>query len=184
MNQPVDPGDLIALLQSVREKEDGAFEKLLVRYQPLLVKTASSFAGNGDVMMLEARLALYRAAFAYREQSGLTFGLFAKICITNALLSLQRQEKRWSELLAKLSEEPPETVDPVDWVIYSETVKDFYRLSTELLSPLELKTVTLRVNGYSNREIADVLHKSEKSVANALGRAVKKIRERGSDSFT
>ena len=63
-------------------------------------------------------------------------------------------------------------------MIYAETVKDFYRLSTELLSPFELKTVILRADGYSNREIADILKKSEKSVANALGRAVKKIRER------
>ena len=35
-----------------------------------------------------------------------------------------------------------------------------------------------------NREIADLLQKSEKSVANALGRAVKKIRRRLSDSFS
>ena len=133
-------------------------------------------------MMQEARLALYRAALAFREQSGLTFGLFAKICITNALLSLQRQEKRWGELLAKLDGEPPEATDPAGGLISAETVQDFFRLCTELLSPFELKTVILRADGYSNREIADILQRSEKSVANALGRSANKIRKRRFDS--
>ena len=183
MNQQVDPTDLSALLHSVREGETGAFERLLDLYRPLLVSTVSSFGEVEGVMMQEATVALYRAALAYRENRGTTFGLFAKICVTNALSSALRREKRREGPLDEENGELPGT-DPEIVLIYAETVKDFYRLCTELLSPFELKTVILRADGYSNREIADILKKSEKSVANALGRAVKKIRLRLSDSFS
>ena len=183
MNQRVDPDDLAALLKSVRERENGAFEKLLDLYRPLLVSTVTSFGEMGGVMMQEATIALYHAALAYREDRGTTFGLFAKICVTNALTSAVRREKRSEGPLDEGSGEGTGT-DPEGVLIYAETVKDFFRLSTELLSPFELKTVTLRVDGYSNREIAEILRKSEKSVANALGRAVKKIRLRLPDSFS
>ena len=183
MNQQVDPTDLSALLHSVREGETGAFERLLDLYRPLLVSTVSSFGEVEGVMMQEATVALYRAALAYRENRGTTFGLFAKICVTNALSSALRREKRRERPLDEENGELPGT-DPEIVLIYAETVKDFYRLCTELLSPFELKTVILRADGYSNREIADILKKSEKSVANALGRAVKKIRKRRSDSVS
>jgi len=183
MNQRVDPDDLTALLRSVREREQGAFERLLDLYRPLLVSTVASFGEKGGVMMQEATIALYRAALAYSERRGTTFGLFAKICVTNALTSALRREMRREGPLDEATGEGTGT-DPADELIYAEAVKDFYRLSTELLSPFELKTVILRADGYSNREIADILRKSEKSVANALGRAVKKIRERLSDSFS
>ena len=183
MNQRVDPDDLAALLRSVREGEKGAFERLLDLYRPLLVSAASSFGEDDGVMMQEATIALYHAACAYRSDRGTTFGLFAKICVTNALTSALRHKK---EPDAQLDErmESETAPDPAILLISIETVKTFYRLCTELLSPFELKTVIHRADGYSNREIADLLHKSEKSVANALGRAVKKIRRRLSDTFS
>ena len=181
MNQQVDPSDLTALLRSVREGEAGAFERLLDLYRPLLVSTVSSF-GNVDagVMMQEATIALYHAALAYREQRGTTFGLYAKICVTNAVISAHRRENRREGPLDEGNGEST-APDPEGVLIYAETVKDFYRLCTELLSPFELKTVILRADGYSNREIADIPKKSEKSVANALGRSANKIRKRRLD---
>ena len=183
MNQRVDPDDLTALLRSVREGEKGAFERLLDLYRPLLVSTVSSFGEDDGVMMQEATIALYHAACAYRPGRGTTFGLFSKICVTNALNSALRRRKQpdvpLDEEIGGEAEADPEVL-----LISIETVKTFYRLCTELLSPFELKTVVHRADGYSNREIADLLQKSEKSVANALGRAVKKIRRRLSDSFS
>ena len=184
MNRQVDPDDLSALLHSVREGETGAFNRLLDLYRPLLVSSVSSFGEKDGVMMQEATIALYHAALAYREGRGTSFGLFAKICVKNALSSALRQEmKRREGPLDEESGELPET-DPEVVLIYAETVQAFYRLCTELLSPFEFKTVTLRVAGYSNREIADRLKKSERSVANALGRSTGKIRRRLSDLYT
>lgn len=183
MNQTADPSDLSRLLRSVREGEKGAFERLLDLYRPMLISTVSSFGEDDGVMMQEANIALYHAACAYRPDRGTTFGLFSKICVTNALNSALRRKRQPDVPLDERIEGETEP-DPEVLLISIETVKTFYRLCTELLSPFELKTVIHRADGYSNREIADLLKKSEKSVANALGRAVKKIRERLSDSFT
>ena len=180
MNQTADPSDLSRLLRSVREGEKGAFERLLDLYRPMLISTVSSFGEDDGVMMQEANIALYHAACAYRPDRGTTFGLFSKICVTNALNSALRRKRQPDVPLDERIEGETEP-DPEVLLISIETVKTFYRLCTELLSPFELKTVIHRADGYSNREIADLLKKSEKSVANALGRAVKKIRKRRSD---
>ena len=176
MNQKVEPGDLTALLASVKEGKRGAFERLLALYQPLLLSAVSSFGGDHVVMKLEAEYALYRAALAYRERQGTTFGLFAKICIFNALTSEKRREEKWRSV----SEESPEVeaggLDPVEQMIRAETVESLYRDSTALLSSLELRTVTLRANGYGNQEVAAMLKVGEKAAQNAYTRAVRKLK--------
>ena len=173
MIQRIDPDDLTALLRSVREREKGAFERLLDLYRPLLVSTVSSFGEDDGVMMQEATVALYRAACAYREGRGTTFGLFAKICVKNALTSAFRKGKQ-SDATFDDADGEDAALDPEQALITAETVRAFYTLSAELLSPLEFKIVVRRVDGYSNREIADQLGKTEKSVANAIGRAATK----------
>ena len=178
MIQRVDPDDLAALLRSVREREKGAFERLLDLYRPLLVSTVASFGDDDGVMMQEATIALYHAACAYRFDRGTTFGLFASICVKNALLSTLRRGKTSDAPIDETVVEDDPALNPERWLITAETVRAFYMLSAELLSPFEFKTVTRRVAGFTNREIADQLGKPEKSVANAIGRAVKKLRER------
>lgn len=174
--QRTDPDDLIALLSSVREKEKGAFERLLDLYRPLLVSTVSSFGDDDGVMMQEATIALYRAACAYRSDRGTTFGAFAKKCVVNALISTVRRLPINAPIDETVAEDAG--LDPEKTLIIAETVRAFYTLCAELLSPLEFRAVTRRVAGFSNREIAEELGKPEKSVTNAIGRGVKKIRER------
>lgn len=176
--QRTDPDDLIALLSSVREKEKGAFERLLDLYRPLLVSTVVSFGDDDGVMMQEATIALYHAACAYRRGHGTTFGLFAAICVRNALRSTLRRKGKPIDAPIDETVVEDEGLDPEKSLITAETVRAFYTLCAELLSPLEFRAVTRRVAGFSNREIADQLGKPEKSVANAIGRGVKKIRER------
>ena len=77
-----------ALLSLIREGKVSAFSDLIQTYQSLLHARISAFhlEGQGaDDAYSEACLALYRAALRYREGMGVTFGLFAKICIDNAL---------------------------------------------------------------------------------------------------
>ena len=182
MIQHIDPDDLAALLRSVREREKGAFERLLDLYRPLLNATVSSFGEDDGVMMQEATIALYHAALAYREDRGTTFGSFAKTCVKNALISTLRRKPSDAPIDEAVTVDA--ALEPENLLIITETVEAFYSLCAELLSPFEFKTVLQRIHGDSNREIAVRLGKTEKSVANAIGRAVKKLRERLSDSYT
>ena len=176
MNQKVEPGDLAALLASVKEGKRGAFERLLDLYQPLLLSAVSSFGGDRAIMKLEAEYALYRAALAYRERQGTTFGLFAKICIINALTSEQRRQAKWRAIIDEGAEVDAPAPDPADRMILAETFEGLYRQSTALLSPLELKVVNLRANGYGNQEVAAMLKIGEKAAQNAYTRAVRKLK--------
>ena len=56
----IDPDDLTALLSAVRERENGAFERLLDLYRPLLVSTVASFGDDDGVMMQEATVPFSR----------------------------------------------------------------------------------------------------------------------------
>ena len=174
----IDPDDLTALLSAVRERENGAFERLLDLYRPLLVSTVASFGDDDGVMMQEATIALYHAACKYREGRGTTFGLFAAICVKNALRSTLRRMGKPIDAPIDETVVEGEALDPESTLITAETVRAFFTLCAELLSPFEFRVVTRRLDGFSNREIADQLGKSEKSVSNAIGRGVKKIRER------
>ena len=90
-------GDLLSLLADVRAGKEAAFVRLTELYDALLRDRAAKFSRNmyeAEDAYQEACLALYRAALRYSEGEGVTFGLFAKICINNALASHYRKVNR------------------------------------------------------------------------------------------
>ena len=105
------------LLDLVKADDDSAFAELKEIFQPLItaetVKILSvnpSFRADEDEFRQEALLALYKAARHYRsedqrvgqkaEEGKVTFGLYAKICIRNRVISYARKlntEKKRAE---------------------------------------------------------------------------------------
>ena len=87
------------LLTSLRGGDDDAFKELDAMFEPLQKACVQKIAGSvqdasKEEMMQEARYALYRAALSFsREQSKVTFGLYAKICIHRALISRYLRKK-------------------------------------------------------------------------------------------
>ena len=83
------------LLLSIQSGSSGAFVQLSELYEPLLTKEVSRYAeslGSADLEDLRqaAFISLYRAALAYRADRGVTFGLFAKVCIVNGIADTLR----------------------------------------------------------------------------------------------
>lgn len=120
-------------------------------------------------------MAFYKAACRFDlEQSGVTFGLFAKVCIKNRLISVRRKLTSQSRLK---SESGMPRLEPVTSRGDSEGMR---RLSGEvqaLLSPFEQKVFTLYANKCSYSEIAHALSRSVKSIDNAVYRIKRKLRE-------
>ncbi len=178
MNQSVNLQDLIT---AVRAGDSVAFEALLNEYRPLLIASVTAFRGSSashDELMQEARYALFRAALSY-SGGGVSFGLYAKICIRNALVSVMRREG--AESLLSLDGEGADTMladgfDMVDDLIRSETVDLLQKEVCRVLSAYEREVFLLYARGYSAREIAASLRKGEKSVQNALSRIFGKVR--------
>ena len=170
---------LTQCLQKVKDGAPGAFDDLSLLYRPLILNLVDRFESSmppgtlaREDLVQEATLALYKAATAFdAEQSAVTFGLYAKICIKNRLISALRKQKRISKKQKMLSEvpSPSSTSAEFDFALLKAQFKD-------LLTRYEEQVLTLRLRGLSYKEIAQALNKDPKSIDNALCRIRAKVR--------
>ena len=87
--------ELLELIEGIKNGRQEDFEHLKVRYAPLINDMADSFfrsgAGLREDLYEEALGALLRAALTFdTAKEKITFGLYAKICIRNCLISVRR----------------------------------------------------------------------------------------------
>ena len=182
MNQLPSEDCLAALTASVQRGDEAAFAQLLDRYAPLLQSLVSVFETpsiDADELMQEARFALYRAALSYRE-GGVTFGLYAKICVRNQLVSRLRREMREKRVcsLDRVAHElvSDESVDALDFLLSDESFRLMRERIARILSPYENRVFELYASGLSVAEISVRLGGKVKSVRNALDRCLSKLR--------
>ncbi len=175
---------LHACILRVRAQEQTAFDELLCEYNPLISAEVSRHgAGLGSEDLEDLRqvalLALYRAALAFDlEQAEVEFGLYAKICISNALVSqlrvLRRRVPEVSAELIAVSESGGE--DPAAYLLEQEALAALYARIRSLLSPYENRVWAMYIAGRSSGEIARILQKDPHSVENAVYRIRQKLR--------
>ena len=170
-----------ALIAATRAGDRTAFSDLLGVYRPLIVSQVSRFFSAGpewDELYQDATLALYRAALCYSREHGVTFGAYARVCIGNALVSAYRKLRTAEalpidEVLPYMQED---SEDPAHRMIVAEETDDLYRAALACLSPYELRVFFLYIRGCTPREIAPEVGRTEKSVSNAIGRMLVKLR--------
>ena len=172
------------LLDSVKNGDKLAFEQLLEDYEPLIAAECTSvvakfpdFADEAEEMRQEGRLALYKAAMAYKDGE-VTFGLYAKICIKNRLISYLRKLRTAKKRQAKISAHPVgiRAEQSAACFLRSDDGKVYRELLEGLTSPYEKKVFCMYLDKMSYADIAASLGKSVKSVANAIARVRAKIR--------
>ena len=178
-------------IRLVRAGDQGAFAALLTDYAPLVGAEVSRHAeglGAEDTEDLRqaALLALYRAALSFDlSQCGVEFGLYAKICISNALVSQLRVIKRYRtevSVPSVFSDEQTE-MDPATLLVEEENTAALYARVRSLLSPFENRVWTLYMAGFAVSSIATRLKKDTHSIENAVYRIRKKLRAAlGNDS--
>ncbi len=165
-----------------------AFEIIRSKYSPLSESMVQSFEKSGSGvhgdLSDEADRALLKAVLSYNcENTDVTFGLYAKICIRNALISARR---------AKLSRENRENRKrerAVDTSFKKYRVRAFAGLDAEaimekmhsVLSGYEYRVLEEYAKGKSVAQIAKELCKNERSVNNALYRIRHKAKMLQSD---
>ena len=169
------------LLRETRAGEDDAFYEIALQYKPLIENCICYFYGkiSRDELEQEALIALYRAACTYDTSvNNVSFGLYAKICINNSLISLSRSVKSENLLVDEslIDVEISPDLDPsVDYISRESFVKldSFVR---QHLSEYEYSVFRLYIEGYRIKEIAAKLNKTDKSVADAIMRLKIKLR--------
>ena len=182
-----------ALIKAIQSGDSLAFEELSEKYNSVILSTSISIAksisnlelGDADEVLedlkQEARLALYRAALKY-DADGLgesvTFGLYAKICIKNCLISelrrrkaKKRREVRLSEAAERASEKEASRI-----ALSRVELEELLKSSARLLSKYEQAVLMEYAEGNSVPEISEKFGKPQKSVNNALYRIRVKLR--------
>lgn len=171
-------GELPELMQRIQSGDQSSFDRLCEIYGPLLSGMSASaderyrkYGSEYEDLRQEAALALYKAAMSYRtDQNEVTFGLYAKICIRNRLISAGRRLIRQysaktatvqKELAARTSSGKAGIVRTPDLTV---------------LSRFERRVYDLYIQGISYAQIAKTLGKPEKSVDNAIYRIRSKLR--------
>lgn len=188
-NKPGQSGEeLPLLLADIRAGRDFAFTRLVEKYEALLRARVAVFCTDKQEAQdayQEACLALHRAALHYYAQDEVTFGLYAKICIDNALKTKCKKDGR--RIRQSGDKCPPDFVPFEecrfltrfsDRMIEEENLEELLSLIHSELSPYERRVFELYINDIPVAEIARRLDRGEKSVKNAVSRLLRKLRKK------
>lgn len=175
------------LIELVVAGDSDSFTKLVDQYNPLLKKILNAYTteemSKEDVEDLsqEELIAFYRAIINFdKEQTNVEFGLYAKICITNSMISYKRAAAKKSNESLIGDEEMNSITDPESEVSkffeMRESERELGEQIEKTLSGYENEVWSYYVNGCSTKEIAAKLNSNEKSIDNAIFRIRKKLK--------
>lgn len=167
------------LIIAAKNGDDSAFAELTDSYRPLIESMTvkygvltEGFGADKDDVRQEASFAFYKAVMTFdTEQSKVSFGLYAKVCIRNRLISMLRSLKKRPRVAAQ----PKREVQTKKELSFPRD--ELEALAKRVLSATEKTVFLMYADGKSYAEIAEFLNISEKSVDNALFRAKRKIRQ-------
>lgn len=178
-----------SLILKVRASNQAAFEEMLELYDPLITSFVTRFSANNgndqdaEDMRQELTVAFYNSILSFdMDQNEVSFGLYAKICMNNAMVTQLRALKKRNEnsfvslqnadvIMNAVGEDNPEHD-----LIEREAVKELKTRIESLLSSFENKVWRLYVTGCTTREMAQTLGKSEKTIDNAVFRIRRKLK--------
>ena len=179
---------LIGLINAAKDGDQSAFEALLEQYTPLIDSMTDRFGGAGrspqdrEDLRQEAVLCFYRAMMRFdTKQEQVQFGLYAKECIRNGLISSLRVLKKHEHVLLWDGDTPLDTAteadgDPAAGILENEAYVEVSKQICNALSPYENRIWWLFLAGRTAKEIAKLTEKDERSVQNAIYRIRKKLR--------
>lgn len=188
--------ETLDLLKRISDGDGFAFSELSSKYKTLTesasLRAAKSLEASGlstadciEDLRQEAQLALYRAALRYDREGmagKVTFGLFAKVCVRNAMISQIRKaaaKRRRHEKAVSAAEElmAADGIDETsERVLSNMELERILEKSGSTLSDMECAVLMLYLQGKSNVEIAHQMGRSAKSVSNAIYRMKVKLK--------
>ena len=177
-------GDLALkeLIIAVRNGDESAFEKLVDMYKPMMDSLIRSFSFDARDAFSEACMSFYRAVSSYDlEQDGVTFGLYAKICVERCLIDLHKREGRdvTHYVDNDVDVDRIAVCDGVQAMLeHREQTAYFLSVAKDTLSDFEYEVYRYWMLGDKTSDIASILEVTAKAVDNAKNRMWTKLRER------
>lgn len=173
--------NLNELILLVRQRDDAAFSELVSRYGPLINSISSGFINhtyNYDEAFADSCVALHRAAMSYDlEQTDVTFGLYARICIYRRLSDSAVRTARYGMRVEEVDVDSfSDGTNIESRIVGRERMQKYLDGVRSLLSDYEYRVFLLYIEGESTASIAEKLGKTAKSVDNAKARMFKHLR--------
>lgn len=190
MSKQNDKIKISGLISDVRRGDQKAFSRILEMYKPLMDSLVRKFCADGAVkpfeedLRQEAVLVFYNSILTYDEsQTEVEFGLYARICVSNALVSQLRSIKKRSA--EQLTESGGTDMlpcneggdDPSERILEQENLKYLYSVIRSSLSDYEYRIWQYYMTGRTARDIGALIGKDERSVSNAIYRIRVKLRK-------
>jgi RNA polymerase sigma-H factor len=189
--------DLRLVIQA-RNGDDAALDALIRRYTGFVRLKASSYflaGGEGDDLIQEGLIGLYKAVRDFRSDKDTSFRSFAELCITRQIITAIKTATRFKHSplnsYVSFSQAPagqeegecslgdalpgPGIDDPAICVISTEELQSLVFCLGTGLSPLESDALRLYLEGRSYEEMAEELACDTKTIDNALQRVKRKI---------
>ena len=176
------------LIFKVREGDQQAFLVMLEMYKPLLKSLVAKFQSNDlaksleEDLLQEATLVFYNAILTFDEtQTEVEFGLYARICISNALVSQirainKRKVEQFDISVGENLVDSSEMTNPIEDIVKQEDLTQLYSIIKSNLSEYEYLVWHNYMLGKTAKEIGLLVGSTEKSVNNAVYRIRKKLR--------
>jgi len=186
------------LVRRAKGGDGPAYDQIVRRYSDFVRLKASSYfllGGDGDDLVQEGLLGLFKAVRDFRSDRESSFRNFAELCITrqmitavkiasrkkhtplNESVSFARTPAAGGDKESSLEEVLPGPIadDPAGRVIASEELTRLVSCLTSVLSGRERDILTLHLDGRSYEEIAERIDCNAKAVDNALQRVKRKV---------
>src|SRR5213595_228009 len=189
----------LQLVLRARNGDDGAMDALLRRYHGFVRLKASSYflaGGEGDDLVQEGLIGLYKAVRDFRTDKETSFRSFAELCVTRQIITAIKTATRFkhqplnayisfshtpagqdsdSEVTLGDALPGPSVDDPSVCVISTEELQSLVFTLGSGLSQLEADALRLYLEGSSYEEMAEKLGCDTKTIDNALQRVKRKI---------
>src|SRR5213082_3832177 len=189
--------DLQIVLRA-RNGDSGALDVLIRRYTGFVRLKASSYflaGGDGEDLVQEGLIGLYKAVRDFRPDKETSFRSFAELCVTRQIITAIKTATRFKHAplnqYVSFSHTPagqegddctlgdalpgPAVNDPSVRVISTQELESLVGCLSTTLSSLEADALRLYLEGSSYEQMAEDLGCDTKTIDNALQRVKRKI---------
>lgn len=184
------------LLEQIYSCSEDANEILLYKYRPLIVSEAKKYIkyshGGVDLndLIQEGLLGLNDAINSFRDEKEANFGTYAKLCVQRKMTNLIRSTMTYKNKIlndyVSIDNDEEEPVDyflvdnstnPVNMILDYDFQSRVLSKVSDKLSDIEKEVLELKINGFTYKEIANLLEKDAKAIDNCIQRIKFKVKK-------
>jgi RNA polymerase sporulation-specific sigma factor len=189
----------LQLVMKARNGSNDALDTLIRRYTGFVRLKASSYflaGGDGDDLIQEGLIGLYKAVRDFNPQMETSFRSFAELCVTRQIITAIKTATRFKHTplnqYVSFSHTPagqesdgdctlgdalpgPGVDDPAVCVVSTQELQSLVFCLGTGLSPLEADALRLYLEGESYEVMAERLECDTKTIDNALQRVKRKV---------